>query len=98
MGAERVGLYRAEIARLDGELVHYDQQWTKVPRFAWTAALAPLAGVLAGWGAAVVALLVAAALVGTRAYLIAMRKSEVSWNRERLLEDLRAESERVAHA
>jgi hypothetical protein len=93
MGAERVGKYRAEIARLDGELQHYDQQWTTVPHFAWSALLAPIAGYWAGWGAAVAALLVAAALVGVRAYLIAMRKSEVSWNRERLVEDLRAESE-----
>lgn len=82
--------YRAELERLDAEYAHYEQQWSKVPRFAWVALSGPSAGLLFGWAAAVVALLVSAALVGTRAYLIAMRKSEIRWNRERLLDDLGA--------
>ena len=50
--------------------------------------LAPVAGFVWGWGAAAVAVLAAFALVGVRAYLIAMRKSEVVWNRDRLLDEL----------
>ena len=89
--------YRAEIARLDGEIAHYDRQWEKVPQFAWAVLLCPVAGFLAGWGAAFVALLVSAALVGVRAYLIAVRKSENVWMRDRLVQDLSA-GERVAPA
>jgi hypothetical protein len=89
MGQELASKYRAEVARLDGEIAHYDRQWAKVPHFAWAALLAPVAGYVWGWGALVAALLVALALVFVRAYLIAMRKSEVSWTRDRLLQDLR---------
>lgn len=90
MDAELSLKYHAELSRLDAEYAHYERQWTKVPRFAWVAASVPLSGLVWGWGAAVVALLVSVALVSTRAYLIAMRKSEIRWNRERLLEDMGA--------
>jgi hypothetical protein len=82
--------YLAEIERLDGEIAHYDRQWTKVPQFGWAALLVPVAGVVSGWGAAIVALLVTLALVGVRAYLIAMRKSENMWTRDRLLAEIDA--------
>ena len=90
MTSEMVFKYQSEIARLDGEIAHYEQQWQRVPRFAWAALLCPIAAVLAGWGAAFVALLVSAALVGVRAYLVAMRKSENVWNRDRLRADIDA--------
>ena len=88
MNAEMVGKYRAEVARLDSEIAHYDRQWTTVPYFALVAVLAPVAGYLWGWPAALVELLVTAALVGVRSYLIAMRKSEILLNRSRLLDEL----------
>jgi hypothetical protein len=49
---------------------------------------APFAWYYFGFGWAVAVLLVTAALVGTQAYLIAMRKSENRWTRERLVQDL----------
>ena len=82
--------YHAELERLDAERAHYERQWSKVPRFGWVALSVPVSGLIWGWGAAVVALLVSLALVGTRAYLIAMRKGENRWNRERLLDDMGA--------
>ena len=88
MNSELVQKYRAEVARLDGEIAHYDRQWTTVPYFALAALLSPVAGYLWGWPAAIVELLVTAALVGVRSYLIAMRKSEIVWNRARVLDEL----------
>jgi hypothetical protein len=88
MNSTVVSKYRAEIARLEGEIAHYEQQWSKVLHFAWVALLTPVAGIVSGWGAAVATLLVSLALVGVRAYLIAMRKGEAEWTRNRLLEDL----------
>ncbi|MET0340822.1 MAG: hypothetical protein ABW252_07455 [Polyangiales bacterium] len=82
--------YQVEIDRLDAEHAELERLWTNVPWFAALIAVAPFAGALWGWGAAVVAMLVTAALVGTRAYLIAVRKSENRWNRERLFDDLHA--------
>jgi hypothetical protein len=82
------GKYRAEIERLDAEHREYERLWTQVPRFALVLVLAPVAGLVWGFSAFVVELLVSAALVGTRAYLIAMRKSENRWNRDRLVDDL----------
>jgi len=90
MTQEMVIKYQSEIARLDSEIAHYERQWQRVPRFAWVALLCPIAGVLAGWGAAFVAFLISAALVGVRAYLVAMRKSENAWNRDRLRADIDA--------
>jgi hypothetical protein len=86
---ELEGKYRAEIERLDAEHREYEKLWTQVPRFAWVVLLAPAVGVLWGFGWFVAALLVSAALVGTRAYLIAVRKTENRWNRDKLMEDLR---------
>ncbi|MDB4973660.1 MAG: hypothetical protein JWN48_2001 [Myxococcaceae bacterium] len=88
--------YRAEIERLDQEQRELDKLWTQVPWFALAALLAPVVGYVWGWGAAVVELLVSAALVGTRAYLIAMRKTENRWNREKLVDDLNALPEEPA--
>jgi hypothetical protein len=82
------GKYRAEIERLDEEHRDYERLWTQVPRFALVVLLAPVAGFVWGFGAFVVGLLVSGALVGTRAYLIAMRKSENRWNRNKLVDDL----------
>jgi hypothetical protein len=90
MTHEMVLKYQSEIARLDGEIAHYERQWQRVPRFAWAAVLCPIVGVLAGWAAAFVAFLVSAALVGVRAYLVAMRKSENAWTRDRLRADIDA--------
>lgn len=89
MNRELSEKYERELARLDGEYAHYEEQSKTVHRFAFVALTAPLVGYVWGWGAALVALLVSAALVGTRAYLIAMRKGEIRWNRERLVADLR---------
>jgi hypothetical protein len=83
------GKYRAEIARLDAEHREYEKLWTQVPRFALVLLLAPVVGVVWGLGWFVAELLVSAALVGTRAYLIAVRKNENRWNRAQLVEDLR---------
>jgi hypothetical protein len=83
------GKYQAEIARLDAEHREYEKLWTGVPRFALVALLAPLIWYFFGFGWFVAALLVSAALVGTRAYLIAVRRTENRWNRDKLVEDLR---------
>jgi hypothetical protein len=80
--------YRIEIARLDAEILDLERLWQQVPWFACTVLLAPVAGLVWGWGAAVVALLVSAALVGTRAYLVAVRKTENRWSRAQLVSDL----------
>jgi hypothetical protein len=88
MNTELQRKYRTEIERLEGEIAHYDRQWTLVPRFAWTALLCPVVGYLAGFGAAFVALLVTGALVAVRAYLVSVRKSENVWTRDRLLEEI----------
>jgi hypothetical protein len=80
--------YRVEIERLDEEYRHLERIWSSVPSFALVAMLAPVVGYFFGWGAAVVELLVSAALLGTRAYLIAVRKTENRWNRDKLVEDL----------
>jgi uncharacterized membrane protein YdbT with pleckstrin-like domain len=86
---ELEGKYQAEIARLDAEHREYEKLWTQVPRFAWVVLLAPVIGFIWGFGWFVAAVLVSAALVGTRAYLIAVRKTENRWNRDKLVEDLR---------
>jgi hypothetical protein len=88
MSSELHDKYRAELARLDGELAHYERLWSRVPRFGWVAVLAPIAGLVWGIAAALLTLLVTAVLVGVRAYLIAMRRSEITWNRTRLATDL----------
>ena len=83
--------YHTEIERLDEEHRDLERLWTQVPRFALVALLSIPVGITWGWGAAVVELLVSAALVGTRAYLIAIRKTENRWTREKLVNDLDAQ-------
>jgi len=80
--------YQAEIDRLDEEHAGLARLWTQVPRFALFALLSPVVWAVWGWGAGVVALMVTAALVGTRAYLIAVRQTENRWNRTKLVDDL----------
>lgn len=92
MNSELSKKYRAELTRLDGELAHYERLWTQVPQFAWAALLAPVAGIAWGFSAALLELFIVAALVGVRAYLIAMRKNEVVWNRASLVRDLETSS------
>ena len=80
--------YRIEIARLDADLADLERLWNQVPWFAVVAVFAPVVGYVWGFGAAMVELLVSAALVGTRAYLLAVRKTENRWSRDKLLADL----------
>lgn len=80
--------YQAEIDRLDEEHADLAHLWTQVPRFALFALLSPVVWAVWGWGAGVVTLMVTAALVGTRAYLIAVRQTENRWNRGKLVDDL----------
>ena len=100
MNSEMYRKYHVELQRLDGEIAHYDRLWTQVPYFALAALLAPVVGIMWGWAAMFVELLVTAALVGVRAYLISMRKSEIVWNRARLVEELgeRSDAARGASA
>ncbi|MEY4513324.1 MAG: hypothetical protein RLZZ450_5446 [Pseudomonadota bacterium] len=80
--------YQAEIARLDAEHDDLARMWTQVPWFVLFAALSPVVWAVWGWGAGVVELMVTGALVGTRAYLIAVRQTENRWNRTKLVNDL----------
>jgi type II secretory pathway pseudopilin PulG len=80
--------YEIEIERLDEQYADLEQLWTKVPRYGWLVAFAPLVWILWGFGWTLVELLVVASLVGTQAYLIGVRKSENRWNRASLVEDL----------
>lgn len=94
MHEARIQKYEAEIQRLDELHSELDGLWEKVPRYAYLALLAPIVWYFKGLGWAFVELLVTAALIGTQAYLIAVRKSENRWNRARLVDDvnlLRAE-------
>jgi hypothetical protein len=88
MHEARIEKYETEIRRLDELRAELDRLWTKVPRYAYLALLAPLVWYFAGLGWAFVELLVTASLVGTQAYLIGVRKNEIRWNREKLVEDL----------
>ena len=99
MDEERIAKYEAEIRRLDELHDELDQLWAKVPRYGYLALLAPVIWYFAGFGWALVELLVTAALVGTQAYLIGIRKSENRWNRQQLVQDLaRLHAERAASA
>jgi hypothetical protein len=80
--------YERELVRLDEEFVALQKHWQHVPRFAWFALLAPVAWYVHGFAACLVELLVTAALVGTRGYLIGMRKSENRWIRESVAREL----------
>jgi hypothetical protein len=95
----RIEKYEVEIRRLDQLHAELDELWTKVPRYAYLGLIAPVVWYFAGLGWAIVELLVTAALTGTQAYLIGVRKSENRWNREQLVADLnrlRAEDPEVA--
>jgi hypothetical protein len=85
----RIEKYESEIRRLDELHEELEQLWTKVPRYAYLALLAPLVWYLKGFGWAFVELLVVAALTGTQAYLIGVRKSENRWTRASLVEDVK---------
>jgi len=85
---QRIRLYETEITRLDELFLHLEGLWKYVPRYAWLGLLAPVVWYFAGFGWAFTELLVSAALVGTQAYLIGMRKNENRWNRELIVRDL----------
>lgn len=85
---QRIRLYETEIKRLDELFVHLEGLWKYVPRYAWLAVLSPVVWFFVGFGWAFTELLVTAALVGTQAYLIGMRKNENRWNRELIARDL----------
>lgn len=83
--------YEQELARLDEEFADLERHWSRVPRFAWFALLAPLAWLVYGFAGALIVLLVTPALVGTRGYLIGMRKSENRWTRASIVRELASE-------
>lgn len=71
--------YEQELRRLDAEFEELQRHWEQVPRFFVTALACPVVWIMYGFASGFVALLVSAALVGTRAYLIGIRKSENRW-------------------
>lgn len=85
---ERIQKYEQEIARLDELYAHLEGLWRIVPRYGLLALLAPVVWYFAGFGWALVELLVTGALVGTQAYLIGVRKNENRWNRNLVARDL----------
>lgn len=84
----RIEKYESEIQRLDQLHDDLDQLWTKVPRYGYLALFAPIVWYFKGFGWALVELMVTAALIGTQAYLIGVRKSENRWNRASLVADV----------
>ena len=84
----RIEKYEAELRRLDALHGELDELWSRVPRYGWIALLAPVVWYFKGWGWALVELLVTAALVGTQAYLIGVRKSENRWMHASVQQDL----------
>ena len=84
----RIEKYEIEVERLDELYRDLDVLWTKVPRYGLLALFAPIVWYFKGGGWAFVELLVTAALVGTQAYLIGVRKSENRWTRASVAEDL----------
>jgi hypothetical protein len=97
MQDELITKYKAEIARLDTLYDELGQLWHRVPRYAIVGIAAPFIWYFTSFGWAVAWLLTTAALVGTQAYLIGVRKTENRWNRERLVEDMaRREAELAA--
>src|SRR4051794_11947460 len=85
--------YERELLRLDAEYLDLEQHWQGVPRFFLFALSAPICWLLYGFGAGVVALLVSVALVGTRAYLIGIRKSENRWIRASVAREIEGDQE-----
>jgi heme exporter protein D len=88
--------YEAEMRRLDAEYAALDVLWSRVPRWALLSLLAPAAWYGSGWGAAVVALLVVSAVTATRAYLVAVRRSENRFTRQSLERELCEQRRHVA--
>jgi hypothetical protein len=84
--------YEVEMQRLDVEYASLDVSWGKVRRSTLWVLLAPLVWYGLGWGAAVVELLLAGALVLTRTYLIGVRKSENRATRKELERELREQA------
>lgn len=80
--------YEDELARLDKLYAHLEQLWTQVPRYGYLALAAPFVWYFVSFGWAITTLLVTAALVGTQAYLIGVRKNENRFNRDLVARDL----------
>ncbi len=80
--------YQIELERLDQQFAQLQGQWKRTPRLALFALLAPIVWYKAGFGPAMVELMVTAALVGTYSYLIGVRKSENRWTRASLAREL----------
>jgi len=80
--------YEIELARLDSELRELDEHWRRIPMFGTFGLCALPIGYLLGVAAALVALMVTAALVGTSAYLTGVRKNENRWTHQSLLREL----------
>jgi hypothetical protein len=93
---ERIRKYEVELARLDELYLHLEQLWTQVPRYSVLAAAVPFVWYFVGFGWAFTTLLVTAALVGTQAYLIGVRKNENRWNRDLVARDLENLREELA--
>jgi hypothetical protein len=85
---ERIRKYEVELARLDELYAHLEHLWTQVPRYALLGLAFPFVWYFVSFGWAVTELLVTAALVGTQAYLIGVRKNENRWNRDLVERDL----------
>lgn len=94
--AERMRKYEEELARLDQLYLHLEHLWTQVPRYAYLALAAPFVWYFVSFGWAFTTLLVTAALVGTQAYLIAIRKNENRWNRQVVARDLESLRDELA--
>lgn len=94
--AERLRKYEDELARLDQLYDHLGHLWTQVPRYGLLALAAPFVWYFASFGWAFTTLLVTAALVGTQAYLIGVRKTENRWTRELVARDLESLREEIA--
>ena len=84
----RIEKYEAELRRLDDLNADLDVLWSKMPRYGWLALGAPIVWYFHGWGWAFVELMVTAALVGTQAYLIGVRRSENRWTYQSVSNDL----------
>jgi hypothetical protein len=86
--ADRIRLYETELSRLDVLDADLARLWTQMPRYGYLAVLAPVVWYFTSWGWAVTYALVVAALVGTQAYLIGVRRNELAWTRKQVAEDL----------
>lgn len=97
--ADRIRLYEAELTRLDVLEADLIRLWKQVPRYAYLLVFTPLVWYLVSGGWAFAYILIVAALVGTQAYLIGVRRNELVWTRRQVTEDLaklRAENPRTS--